>query len=105
LEFLGDLLHHHHAGEDALLWPKLLARVPTQLAPVVELMQRQHEQIDATLTRVQKALPEWAARAAASTRNALASDVAQLNAALAEHLDGEERQVLPLAATCLDPDE
>lgn len=105
LAFLGDLLHHHHAGEDALLWPKLLDRVPGQLAPVVTLMQAQHEQIDAILTRVREALPEWVARADASTRDGLAEDVEALHAALVEHLDAEERQVLPLAATCLSPAE
>lgn len=105
LTFLGDLLHHHHTGEDALLWPKLLTRVPAQLAPVVQLMQDQHHQIDALLTRVQQMLPDWSARAGTSTRDGLADTVEALHTALVEHLDNEESQVLPLAAACLTPAE
>jgi hemerythrin-like domain-containing protein len=42
---LGDLLHHHHAGEDRLLWPVLQPRVATEVAGTVERMETQHEGI------------------------------------------------------------
>ena len=49
VRLLLDLLHVHHGGEDRLLWPLLLVRVPAQLTPVIELMERQHRQIEATI--------------------------------------------------------
>jgi hypothetical protein len=45
VQLLLDMLHHHHVGEDDLLWPKLLERVPAELAPRVRLMEGQHELI------------------------------------------------------------
>jgi hypothetical protein len=47
--FLLEVLHLHHVGEDRLLWPKLLDRLPADVAPTVELMERQHKTIH-TLT-------------------------------------------------------
>ena len=32
LDLLGRALHAHHTGEDGLLWPLLLQRVPDELA-------------------------------------------------------------------------
>jgi predicted ester cyclase len=45
LELMNGFLRLHHAGEDRVLWPKLLDRAPTELAAIVTLMQSQHEQI------------------------------------------------------------
>jgi hypothetical protein len=28
--FFADALHHHHAAEDVVIWPKLYARAPTR---------------------------------------------------------------------------
>ena len=39
LDLVDRFLHHHHSIEDDLLWPKLLHRVPTEIAPVVEMME------------------------------------------------------------------
>ncbi len=33
LDVITELLHHHHGGEDRLLWPQLLARVGQESAP------------------------------------------------------------------------
>jgi len=38
-------LLHHHTPEDQLMWPLLLERVPEKLAPVVHLIESQHEAI------------------------------------------------------------
>src|ERR1700710_3082433 len=60
LELVEQVLHHHHTSEDELLWPLLLQRVPDDLAPVVELMEAQHEQVDALLQRIAVLRPRWA---------------------------------------------
>jgi hypothetical protein len=64
LELIGSFLHHHHAGEDKLLWPKLLERVPAELAPTVELMERQHEGVHEVIEEMNAALGRWRAGAA-----------------------------------------
>ena len=98
LEFLTDFLHHHHTGEDRLLWPKLRERVPEELAPAVHLVESQHERVDALLQDIAALLPVWRRHAAAEDRDRLASLLDTLYGALAEHLDAEEQRLLPLAA-------
>lgn len=43
LELLGALLHHHHVGEDRLLWPVLQPRVSPDAAATVARMETQHD--------------------------------------------------------------
>jgi hemerythrin-like domain-containing protein len=105
LEFLTDFLHHHHTGEDRLLWPKLLERVPDELAPVVHLMESQHERVDALLQEIAALLPVWRREPAADHREWLAALLDTLYVALAEHLDAEEQRLLPLAARTVTQDE
>ena len=64
-------LHMHHTGEDAGLWPLLLDRAAPSTA-LVETMQEQLHRVDEL--------------------------VAQLAGALLEHLDLEEREILPLVS-------
>lgn len=96
-----DMLHRHHAGEDELLWPKLLDRVPADLAPIVELMERQHDGIHAALEQVRPLLERWSADARADDRARLVEAVERLEVLLVEHLDVEERQLLPIAGRSL----
>ena len=47
VEFLAELttaLHHHHEGEDELMWPLLLERAPLDSALILT-MEEQHERI------------------------------------------------------------
>jgi hemerythrin-like domain-containing protein len=101
LDLLARTLHEHHTGEDDLLWPKLLERVPEELAPVVHLMEAQHEGVDAALTRIGELLPAWAQDPTAESGETLASLYDELYVGLTEHLDAEEERLLPLASRCL----
>src|SRR4051812_23775934 len=101
VQLMLDMLHHHHAGEDKLLWPKLLDRVPKELAPTIELMERQHEGIHTGLEQAQVALDRWRAEGADDDREALAAAIEGLTPLLVEHLAAEESEILPLAAECL----
>jgi hemerythrin-like domain-containing protein len=101
VQLMLDMLHHHHAGEDKLLWPKLLARVPKDVAPTVELMERQHEGIHAGLEQARVVLDRWRAAGSDEDREALAVAIEQLTPLLVEHLSAEEQRILPLAAECL----
>ncbi|WP_336923436.1 hemerythrin domain-containing protein [Aquipuribacter sp. SD81] len=98
-------LHEHHTTEDELLWPLLLERVPDELAPVVHLMESQHETVDALLQEVGEALPRWRATAAAEDRDRLADLLGRAYVHLVEHLDAEEQRLLPIAARTCTPAE
>ena len=98
VRFLADMLHHHHTGEDRLLWPVLLARVPADLAPVVELMESQHEGVAAVVAEIDGLLTRWRAAAGEDDRERLATAVERLSVLLEEHLSAEEERILPLAA-------
>lgn len=95
--FLGAVLHHHTI-EDDLLWDPLAARVPEEVAPLVDLMQHQHAGVHDRLEATQALLPPWRTTAGGTERDALADALQDLVTALCEHLDTEEELVLPLMA-------
>jgi iron-sulfur cluster repair protein YtfE (RIC family) len=105
LDLVEQVLHHHHTSEDELLWPLLLERVAEELAPVVELMEAQHEQVDALLQRIAVLRPQWAQAPSPERGEQLADLYDELYAGLAEHLEAEETRVLPLVARCLTEKE
>ena len=90
-------LKNHHEGEDELLWPRLLSRVDLE-ADIILRMQAQHERVEATLTRLDVAIPAWEADAGPDERDTLVAALAEHRAVLLEHLDDEEATLLPLAA-------
>jgi hemerythrin-like domain-containing protein len=101
LDLLDRFLHHHHTIEDDMLWPKLLERVPEEIAPIVELMETQHETVAVLLERTVALRAEWRKDADAGRAAELAGLYAELHAALVEHLDAEEQQVMPLVESCV----
>lgn len=94
---LCGLLHHHHASEDELVWPRLYAR--TQVSTdLVQRMEAQHERVGTLLARVDQLLPEWRDRAETAVGAQLADALGDVSSVLDEHLVEEERDVLPLVA-------
>lgn len=100
-----SLLHHHHSIEDDLLWAVLLERAPAELAPLVHLMQSQHEQVATLLEQAHPALDTWRRTAAAADGQALAGILTGLCAALFEHLHAEETHLLPIMARHVTAEE
>ena len=90
-------LHLHHTSEDELLWPTLLDRCPPDAA-LVERMEAQHEVVAAAIDRLGPALARWEAEARPAVSDEVATALEEMAAALCEHLDEEERHILPLAA-------
>ena len=90
-------LHMHNTGEDAVLWPLLLERATPQVA-LVETMERQHERVDAYAGQVAPLAAAWSADPSAIRGEQLARLVEQFAEALVEHLDLEEREILPLVS-------
>ena len=105
LDFMSEFLHHHHTAEDDVLWPVLLERVPDDLAPLVELMEAQHERVDELLQEINALVPVWTSTASAADRDRLAGLLAELYVGLHEHMEAEETRILPLAASCMSVPE
>jgi iron-sulfur cluster repair protein YtfE (RIC family) len=105
--YLADLLyflHHHHAGEDDLLWPRLLDRAQPD-AELIHRMQTQHEGVGARLHEVETRSAQWRDTADAATRDRLVAALGELWTGLSEHLGEEETRILPLAAEHLSAKE
>jgi len=90
-------LEMHHTGEDALLWPKLLERAAPS-ADLVHRMESQHHRVEELIAQLTELLPRWEAEARPAVRDELATTFDALRVALLEHLDDEERHILPIAA-------
>lgn len=105
VEFLTRTLHHHHTHEDDLIWPKLLERVPDELAPLVRLMEAQHERVAELLAGIEEVRPRWAGTAGGADRDRLADLLDQVYVHLSEHLDAEEERLLPIIARTLTAEE
>jgi len=97
-------LHTHHVDEDALLFPKLIERVPEQAA-MTEQVEHQHEAIATAMDAALAACAAWRHRPSAETGEALAAALDHLNAVVQPHLDDEEQKVVPLAAVTLTQQE
>ncbi len=98
------MLHHHHEGEDELLYPLLEARSPEHAART-EAIDHEHEEVRAKIDEAHAACDRW--RGAPSLENAevLATALDTLNASLVSHLDNEEREIVPLAAVTVTQKE
>jgi hemerythrin-like domain-containing protein len=101
LDLIDRFLHHHHTIEDDMLWPKLLERVPAEIAPIVELMESQHETVAVLLERTVELRAAWRKDADSARAAELAGIYARLYDALVEHLDAEETHVMPLVEQCI----
>jgi hypothetical protein len=97
-EYIGGL-HHHHALEDELVWPKIRERAGS--LALSELMERQHLGIDTGLVSVQNALAAWRVTGSRADRGVLADALDAHRVCLIEHLDEEEASALPQVAEYL----
>jgi hemerythrin-like domain-containing protein len=90
-----DMLHHHHVGEDELLWPRLSARTPFH-ADLLARMDSQHQGLAVLLEHAATSFTAWQHAPIAPTSTALTALLEQLSAGLNEHFDEEEAAVLPI---------
>ena len=104
IDFTLSLLQAHHAGEDELLWPKLLERVPAEAA-TVQRVADQHDDVSGGIARVGAANAAWRAHPDAAHGAELADALDALSQVVSAHLDEEERLVLPLASQALTQEE
>ena len=86
---LTAMLHHHHSGEDDLMWPVLLERAPMDSALILR-MEEQHERIARDLPSRRVLGRDFAASADPVCRQEFAQALTDLAAGLDEHLADEE---------------
>jgi hypothetical protein len=101
---LLDALRRHHEAEDALIWPRLHARAEVPQA-LVYLMESQHAAVAELMQLTDALVGHWAATAATASREELAVVLDNLAAALIEHIEDEERSLLPIVARTLTADD
>jgi len=89
-------LHHHHAGEDAWLWPELVRRAEPEERVTLEAMEAEHAEIDPLLEACRDGLASMAATPSAETRAALAVRLVAARESLARHLEHEESDTIAL---------
>jgi hemerythrin-like domain-containing protein len=104
IDFGIMMLHHHHEGEDELLYPVLIERVPEQAA-MTEQVDHEHLLIKTALDATSVACAAWREQPSAETGEALAAALGHLNSVVQPHLDDEEQKVVPLAAVTLTQQE
>lgn len=97
-------LHHHHVGEDELMWPLLVSRAPQDRTLVLR-MEEQHARIADLVAAGEREASAFAATGARSDGAALAGTLRDLNDALAEHLSEEERHILRLVREVMSVEE
>lgn len=97
-------LHHHHQGEDLLLWDTLEQRAPA-CALHVGLMRAQHAATANLLERLDELLTAWEDDAGVDERDAVAAHLDEVRDTLLAHLGQEETQILPTASTVMSQRE
>jgi len=97
---VATALHHHHEGEDQLLWDTLEQRAPA-CALHVGLMRSQHAATAGQLERLDVLMDAWEESAGAAERDAVAALLDDVRDTLLTHLGQEETQILPTAATVM----
>lgn len=98
--FFRRTLHHHHSGEDAVIWPYMRAARP-QTRELMDAMEAEHSLLEPAINSVQGGV----GRLMDSTvvqRHELADRVDALAKILGDHLDHEEREAVPLLTVTID---
>jgi hemerythrin-like domain-containing protein len=105
LRFISTTLHQHHSDEDRYAWPLLKPRAPAKLCAHVAAVTGQHRRVDALQAQFDAQLRAWSGGASVESTERLASALEQLTDMLVEHMDYEERHVVPLMETHISLDE
>jgi len=100
LGWLMDFLHAHHTGEDDGLYP-LVRVIDPAAGELLDTMSADHAAIDPAMDRLREAAARWGGSGSADDRQTLVTALDDLEAVLLPHLDGEERDAMPLVAATI----
>ncbi|WP_273735234.1 hemerythrin domain-containing protein [Mycolicibacterium septicum] len=97
LTLICDMLHEHHGGEDEILWPVLRPRLSVDDARLLDKIESQHADINDSIEQVNTLRRRWLDEPSLPQRDALSNELQTLYDLVTEHLEDEERDILPLA--------
>ena len=103
IDLIGTFMTAHHDAEDELLWPLAEQRLPEHEA--IFIMEREHDDLNASVVRVRALAAAWRADPSAGNRATLHTELIGLEKDLLKHLGHEEREALPLLATVITQEE
>lgn len=100
---LIDFLKVHHDGEEELVFPVLIERAPDQRG-ILDKAAADHQTVVGLMSAVDDHIEIWQASGDAGAQGVLDA-LAALRATLIPHLDEEEAEIVPLAATHMNAAE
>lgn len=92
----SEILHKHHSGEDAALWPLLLERTDGEGRETLQAMEAEHAEIDPLLEASAAGFRWLAEHADETVRQTLADRLVAARESLAHHLEHEETGAIPI---------
>lgn len=101
----SEVLHMHHSGEDAGLWPWLLERGTDADREVLEAMEAEHALIDPLLSSCAEGFSRLAGHADDDARAALVVRLTAARESLGQHLAHEETDALAILQRLMTQEE
>lgn len=98
---LAAVLNRHHRGEDAGLWPALLARSDADDRAVLHDMAAEHTEIDAVVGRCAAGFERLLRAPEVNSRISLVDNLEEAKASVGRHLDREETEALAIVQEVL----
>ena len=92
----AEVLHLHHSGEDAGLWPWLREHGTPEDRTTLDAMEAEHAEIDPLLAACAEGLARLEDHADDDARAALAVRLVAARDSLGRHLDHEETDAIPI---------
>lgn len=103
-DLFATVLHKHHSGEDAGLWPWLLEHAEPDEVATLEAMEAEHAEIDPLLEACRAGLRRLATTADEDARAALAVRMVAARDCLARHLAHEETDAIGIVQRRMTPE-
>ncbi len=100
VQWLMELLHAHHTGEDDGLWPLVLRRNPDSAA-ILEIMDADHERIAPAMEGLTEAARDYAESDTAAARTGLIAALDALSEVVLPHLRREEDEAMPVVSASI----
>ena len=95
-QVFGTILHHHHSGEDAGLWPRLMQEASPDEQATLDAMEAEHAEIDPILAACAKGFERVTSATDPAAAAFLAEQLAAARDVLLAHMGHEETEAMAL---------
>lgn len=92
----STILHHHHSGEDAGLWPRLMQEASPEEQETLDAMEAEHAQIDPILAACANGFERVTSATDPAAAAFLAEQLAAARDTLLAHMGHEETEAMAL---------